>query len=77
MQRTRITHSQSNQALLSTSELEGIQALSSMDTKFPKVLNLSHAQVSLQFIAQGLKRAVAQKLLGEVQTQALDPGSRP
>jgi predicted GNAT family acetyltransferase len=68
----RITHSQSNQALASTSDLEGIQALSSMDIKSPKVLNLSHARVPLQFIAQGLKRVVAQNLLGEVRTLGLD-----
>ena len=72
--RTRITHPQSIHTLASTSELEGSQALSSMDIKSTKVLNLSHARVPLQFIAQGLKRDVAQKLLGEVRTQASNPG---
>ena len=56
--RTRITHSQSDRTLTSTSELEGSQTLSSMDTKSPKVLNLSHGQDTPLFIAHRPNRAV-------------------
>jgi hypothetical protein len=57
--RTRMTHSLLIHNLASTSELEGSQALSSMDTKSPKVLNFSHGRGALLFIAQRLKIAVS------------------
>jgi hypothetical protein len=56
---TRMTHSLLIHNLASTSELEGSQALSSIDTKSPKVLNLSHGRGALLFIAQRLKIAVS------------------
>ena len=59
MQHTRITHSQSDHTLAGTSELEGSQALSSMDTKSPKVLNLSHGRDTHLIIAQRPNIAVS------------------
>jgi hypothetical protein len=54
--RTRITQSQSIHTLASTRELEGSQALSSMDTKFPKVLNFSHGRAPRHSTAAGSGR---------------------
>ena len=58
-------------------EMEGSQALSSMDTKSSKVLNLSQARAPLLFIAQGPNRAVAQNKLRGLWTEPLDHGMLP
>ena len=42
--------------------MEGFQALSSMDTKSPKVLNTSHGRRPLLFIAPRAKLAVTPSL---------------
>ena len=51
--------------------MEGSQALTSMDTKSPKVLNLIHGRAPPLFIPQRPNRAVAQNIA----TGASDSGS--
>jgi hypothetical protein len=70
MQRTRITHSQSDRTLASTSELEASQTKHTQGQHIPKVLNLSQGRAPPLFIAPKPNRTVGAKY--PFSTRALD-----